>query len=489
MTSRLIVAITAAITVAAAALLLASRGPGDPPPIEHIVLVSIDTLRADMVGAYHPDAPATPSLDAFADESVLFENHISVAPTTLASHTSMFTGTAPHTHGVPRNDHVVSDENVMLQELLGEGAFTTAAFLGAMPLATHSNFPQGFDHLDENFTRHRIVDGVDQTQRPARLVNEAVFAWLDAEAPDDRLFLFIHFFDVHAPYDPPSQYREAERVNPQLRFSGTMRDVFRTRGLLRNGDVRALDRNDNLTRLYRAEVRSVDARIGDLMEGLRSRGMLETSVVVITSDHGETFGDRPQEETWSHGVTVYDDTVHTPLMIRFPNGWGAGRRVSTVVRNVDVFPTLLGLVGIDHRPVEGVDLMGQMMAGLFPPPHPPAFAEATKPHVHDRRGWQNAPMRKAVRTGDWKLHHNPRTGGEQLYDIASDPREEHLVDDDRRTSALRSQLYDWDQQADPYESPRLGSARVNAELKALGYLDEEEEAAAEEGAFDDFGDP
>jgi arylsulfatase A-like enzyme len=180
--------------------------------IRHVVLVSIDTLRADRLGCYGHRVDGTspsPALDALAARGIVFERHLSAATTTLASHVSLMTGTHPATHGVPRNGFEVGADNRMLAEVLAEAGFYTAAFIGAAPLMEAVRFDQGFRHFD--FRYSRAADGSPSGhQRRADEVTDAVLEWLDGtfgarvEAP---LFLFAHYFDVHAPYDAPEPWR------------------------------------------------------------------------------------------------------------------------------------------------------------------------------------------------------------------------------------------------------------------------------------------
>lgn len=448
-----------------------------PPTPKHIVLVSIDTLRADVLSMYpgHPRVQ-TPRLQQLADQGIVFERHYSAAPTTLASHTALFTGDYPHTHGVPRNDHLVDDSNRMLPERLKNLGFDTAAFLGAMPLASHSNFPQGFDHLDEDFTVHRHHDETDQTMREGDQVTDRALAWAaewsERRGDDGRLFLFAHYFDVHAPYVPPPKYRDLYDVDPKITTEGTMDHVHKVQRAFQRNDPRAEAAGANLVELYYGGVTYADHHVGRLFQGLKEQGILDDALVIVTSDHGETFYDH--EEVFDHGRTVYDETVHTPLIVRFPDGWGGGRRVADVVSNTDVLPTLARLLGADAGDTDGVDFFGALAGRWLRPARAPVFAEATKPWVVGKH-WQNDPMAKMVRDGDRKLILEPRKGDrQQLFHVDDDPRELNdlaatLPDE---AASLGTVLETWRRQADPRPSPRSSDSRVQAELAALGYVDD-----------------
>ena len=200
--------------------------------IQNVILISIDTLRADHLGCYGHEYVKTPNIDAFAAEAMLFATHINAAPSTLSSHTALMTGTYPHTHGVPKNGHVVNDANIMLAEVLREAGFMTAGFAGAFPLDPVVGFAQGFDHYDAEFDdlKTRLVR--DQTQRRGDKVTNAVLKWLNghhAKGGDaGRLFLFAHYFDAHWPYEAPPPFGRMYRTDKSPQ-SGSMETVVRIR--------------------------------------------------------------------------------------------------------------------------------------------------------------------------------------------------------------------------------------------------------------------
>ncbi|MGC6492095.1 MAG: sulfatase [Myxococcota bacterium] len=462
--------------LATAALVVGGLGTwwwlSQPIKPKHIVLISMDTFRADHVGAMGLREVTTPHLDWLAEHGMLFERHVSAAPTTLASHTSLFTGTWPHTHGVPRNDHLVSEDNALMAEILAEHGFQTAAILGAMPLGSHSQVLDGFDHIDENFDTHRGVDGVDQTQRDGELVTDAALSWIDAQTGDAPMFVFVHYFDAHAPYTPPAPFREAAGAISGSGNQGTMAHIARTKMWLRRGDPRGKQASANLEKLYRAGAEYVDHQVGRLVSGLHTRGLLEETLIIVTSDHGETF-DEHLEEPWDHGLSVYEDTVHTPLIVRHPNGALGGLRYPGVLSSIDLLPTLLDWIELPTPDsVEGVSFSEVWAGRASVIERGEVFSEATKPHIGRQRGWQNAGMQKAVRRGDSKLHYLPQVRDHRLYDLATDPGEHQdlSIDDPETTGALTDVLDDWMASANPLPSPRLSKGRIQAELAALGYV-------------------
>ncbi len=195
-------------TLAAVALLTGSCGrPGLPQGVpRHVILISLDTARADHFGFMGAESASTPMLDAAASQSVVFTDYMTVVPTTLASHVTLMTGKYPMHHGTPRNGFMVNRGNVMLAEVLKEAGFRTAGFAGSFALDERFDFAQGFDHYDQNFRMLVGEGGVDQNQRRARDVTDAVLQYLRQEGVPDRLFLFAHYFDAHRPYTAPPPF-------------------------------------------------------------------------------------------------------------------------------------------------------------------------------------------------------------------------------------------------------------------------------------------
>jgi len=415
-------------------------------------MISMDTVRADALGAYGGPAE-TPVIDAFAEASVLFENHVSAAPSTLASHTSLMTGQYPHTHGVPRNAHRLDDANLMLAEILQGAGFETAAILGAMPLGEHSNFGQGFDVVDADFRRPRESKVYEQAERSGDLVTDAALAWVDG-AGAERLFLFVHYFDAHQPYEATED-----------RTTGSMRSIYRLRRRVSAGESAETGAiSEALKPLYWAEISYVDAQIGRLLEGLQGAGVLEDALVILTSDHGESYVEHG--EVWDHGTHVYDQTIHTPLIISLP-GVESGRR-DAVVSNVDVMPTVLEVLGLPGPSMDGRSL-GALLRGESLAPRP-VFAEATKPW-DPGEVWHNESRRKSVRLGNHKMVWMPKTGAREFYDLAADPGEQEVLDNPDLSAQLIEVMAEWTSEANPKPSQKVVAPDITEHLKALGYVD------------------
>lgn len=456
------------------------------PEIDNVIIISIDTLRADHLGCYGHPFVKSPNIDAFAKESVVFENHISAAPTTLASHTSLMTGTYPHTHGGARNRYVLGDENEMLAEVLSKNGFDCAGIIGAFPLDSVFNFDQGFAHYDATFTISHEKGVVDQHQRLATDVTDAAIRWLDKRtkkenADRDRLFMFVHYFDVHWPYEAPFKYRRLYGESGS-RKKGSMANIKIVRKLLRAAEndpaqlekamafARALDNE------YAAEITYCDEHVGRLLDDLKKRGIYDKSLIILTSDHGETMHEH--DLYFSHGTTVYDSEVHTPLIVRFPGQSHAGRRVSQVVSNVDVVPTILHLLNLPGiKRMEGVSFAGVVDGPI--PERSPVFAEATQPwwdeRFHDTSGWVNQKKFQCVRTNAFKYVARDPDQIYGFYDLEADRDEQNNLIDSKNPqhikliANMKKRLADWQMQAAPIPAFEDKSPETLQKMHHLGY--------------------
>jgi arylsulfatase A-like enzyme len=309
-----------------AALALVALACGRPP--ERVVLISIDTLRADHVGAYGASRAHTPTLDELAARGVRFEHAFSPAPITLPAHASLLTGLEPPQHGVRGNGAFrLPEEALTLAEALRAAGFATAAFVGAFVLDRQYGLAQGFDAYDDRMTSRRAAGATGFAERRADAVVDAALAWL-ATAPE-RFFLFVHLYDPHANYDPPPGFRAAFPRHP-----------------------------------YAGEIAFADAQLARLLAGIRERWPDDRTLVVATSDHGESLGEHGEA---THAYTLYDATQRVPLLLAGP-GLPRGAVASPVVRLVDVTPTILALAGLDAPPGSpGRDLRGALSGSEHEP--------------------------------------------------------------------------------------------------------------------------
>ncbi len=471
--------------------------PADLPPI---IIISLDTTRADHMGFYGNPWIRTPNLDRLAAESIVFEDVSPSAPSTLASHTSLFTGKYAHTHGTPENGHTVNADNVMLAEALRAAGYRTAGFIGAFPLSARFGFAQGFESYDENFDLipgRGILPGADEgvvtAQRRAGAVADSVIGWIDGglgrglEAGpgtgDQPQFLFIHFFDPHRPYMPPSPYSEMYQAPGAADDAGAGDRIRITSPRPEFGERMLFSAEQSLrnTELYAGEVTYLDAQLGRIIDRLESEGLLQSAIIAVVSDHGERFW-----EHWphfNHGMKTYQETVHVIGTIRLPGGRGGGARVDAPVSLVDFMPTILTAAGLPIP--EGVE--GRVL-DLDEPENisgdVPVFSQATKPHDTDWQKietdprWLNMNKTRMIRRGPFKFIQTPFRETEELYHLPDDPFEsQNLIESDdveaqAIASRMRAELEAWANSAAPLQS---GFATDDVDdtvkkLKSLGYL-------------------
>jgi len=439
------------------------RDPAAAPPV-NIVLIVIDTLRADHLGCYGYFRDTSPSIDAFADEAILFEQAYAPMATTLPSHTSLFTGLYPLEHAIVAN---VGDGGQPFRsraglravaELARSDGCTTAAFVSATPLKSVCGLNAGFD----------VYDQPRAMLRKARETTDAALAWLSAHA-NARFFLFVHYFDPHVPYQPPPPYRALFQTDEELERHLVERHVPPViHPSLCRGSVSTVTRQ--ATNLYDGEIRFCDEHVGRLLEWLRQRELWDNSVIVVTADHGEGLN---QHDWPQHGRT-WNEQVHVPLLIRFPqSGRDWPRRFAPLVSLIDVFPTVLGQLdlswaGAFFEQARGVDVLA------------PGFRE--RPLLAQRSardcGEHGGPL-YALTTRDWRYHYF-EAGRELLFDRLADPHELQSVAITMpgRTEELRRQTLEL--VALLRESgKRLGAGKGGAvqldpelqrQMEALGYL-------------------
>lgn len=452
-----------AACVLALTLLLAACTP-EAPSGSSVLLITLDTTRADYLGCYGQPEPLTPNLDRLAADGVVFEHAIAQASVTPVSHASLFTGLNPYAHGL-RVLHGVKenklDERVpTLAEAMRALGYATAAFVSAFPASEHFGLAQGFDVFDSDF----LVQPVEEIVSPAGLVQggdnqrradattDRALEWL-AEAPD-RFFLWLHYFDPHDPQMlPPEPYVD---------------------GVDRDGPVR-----ETLRALYRREVAFMDAQIGRVLAALEESGRFDDLVAVVTADHGQGLGDH---DWWSHGI-LYEEQIRVPLILRLPEGpRERGRRIDYLVRSIDVMPTLLELVGIapeGQPPMQGRSLVPLLDDPAAPDPGLVAYADALNilttlpfgglpPDVKD-------DMHFAVSDGSWTyIHHLLHPENSELYHLDDDPGQLVNVIAERPEETRRMQRI---LVSHPFR-PRAGDAEEGEEpsaehierLRALGYV-------------------
>lgn len=401
----------------------------------NVILITLDTLRSDRLSCYGSKMVDTPNIDAFAAAGVRFTNATSTVPLTLPAHASIMTGLYPPGHGVRENVGYVLDERFpTLAELLGKGGWATGGFVSAFVLDHRWGIGRGFDHYFDDFDLRGMETAnsanMGSVQRDGAETVAAAVSWLDKRPAGRPFFLWLHLYDPHEPYTPREPFKS--------RYPG---------------------------RPYDGEVAYTDSLVGDFRRALDERGLLDGSLVIITSDHGEGLDDHG--ETF-HGFFVYDTTIHVALIVRLPSGDGAGRVVDRTVTHVDLLPTILDLVGLSvPEKVHGRSL-APLIAGQDVAWDRPVYSESLYPLLH--YGW--APLR-ALRADRFKLIDVPRA---ELYDLAKDPAEVQNVHDQERKRAreLTAALGDLRHRIESGEHPGgtrpVKDEEALARLRSLGYL-------------------
>ena len=350
------------------------------PESLNLVFVTLDTLRADRLGCYGFAGIETPNIDGLAREGILFEHVTSAVPLTFPAHSSIFTGLLPPHHGVRDNGgFFLEDDKTTLAERLKGAGYTTGGFIGAWVLESRWGLAQGFDKYSDKFdlSQYKVLSLGTVQKKGDEVMNDAL-AWLDG-VKDRKFFAWVHLYDPHSPYEPPEPYLSRYPDQP-----------------------------------YLGEVAYTDHVVGRLLDYLRGAGLMERTLVVLTADHGESIGEHSES---THAYFIYDATTAVPLIIRTP--WGYRGRNRTQVASVDLFPTVLDLLGL--APQDGIDGHSLVRAVMDPAAElgHVAYSETYFPRYHF--GWQHL---RSLRDGAYKFIDAPIP---ELYDLAKDPQEKQNI--------------------------------------------------------------
>jgi len=387
-----------------------------------IVLISIDTLRADHLPAYGYTKVRTPNIDALARDGVLFENAYSHAPQTLPAHTSMLSGRLPFEHGVRDNiGFTVKPGQWMVQKALHDHGWPTGGFVSAYVLRAATGINQGFDTFDSDLPPSSGELSIGQVQRDGDKTLAVAQQWLDARDRSKPFFLFVHFYEPHKPYSPPSRFSSYAPYDGEIAYS--------------------------------------DELVGRLFDRLRAVGLYDRATIILLSDHGEGLGDHGEQE---HGLFLYKETTHVPLIVKLP-GNHAARRVAAPVQHIDLAPTILDLTGI-QKPG---DLRGRslrpLLEGTGTLPDAGIYSEALYSRYHF--GWSEL---YALTDARYRLIRAPR---DELFDLQRDPNESASIAAERPQvrQAMRSALDGLIKQS-TIDAPGAVSDEDKQRLAALGYV-------------------
>jgi arylsulfatase A-like enzyme/Tfp pilus assembly protein PilF len=429
-----------------AALPLAAQTPAKPAL--NVVLITIDTLRADHVGCYGYKQIKTPNIDGLAADGVRFERAFAVVPVTLPSHTSMLTGTYPMLSGMHDfSGNKLSPAQPTLASVLKQAGYQTGAVVAAAVLDSRFGLNQGFDFYYDHFDFNRLDEAnLDQMQRPGNVVADVALNWLEkdwlqkdwpSKNPQKKFFLWMHLYDPHFPYQPHDPYSREYATQP-----------------------------------YDGEIAFADEQVGRLLRFLKEKGIYQKTVIILCGDHGEGLGEHGEK---THGFFIYNATMHVPLIIRLPES-AAGRTVSDPVSLVDLMPTILGAVGLEvPSQAQGRSLL----------------PEIRDDHPRDDRRHEDQTERDRVLYGESflpRIHFNwsELRGSEntkyhfidaprpELYDLTQDPGELHNLFTEKKAVAeemrakLAGMIRDYSAGKELAEKTGLDPALMER-LKSLGY--------------------
>jgi arylsulfatase A-like enzyme len=452
----------------------------------NVLIVTLDTTRADHTSAYGYSRPTTPRLAEFAKQGVRFETAYAPMATTLPSHTTMFTGLLPRTHGTLKNGLPVDASLPLLSEILDGAGYRTAAFLSSFAVSSKFGLQRGFDLYDDDFRDGQCKWDVTRWEghklegdfcRRGDLTRARAEAWLEqngylpasaaqdgsaakasasaassaAQRPSEPFYVWIHFFDAHNPYDPPEEHA---KLFPPLGNPPT-----------------ELDRE---IAKYDAEIHFADQEMGKLFDRLAAAKLLDDTLVIVAGDHGEGLMDHG----WMlHGLQIYEEAVRVPFVVRWPAKVPAGKVIAEPVELADMTPTVLELTGIampnaKHAP-EGMSLAAAMAGKATLDAKRPVLVQRRFYASDSERGVKVKGSKHGLRLGDWKYIEAKEEDSFELYDLKSDPGEKTNLatarpgERDTMATRLATTL---SSTAVAAPAPRTVSEEDARRLEALGYV-------------------
>ncbi|HXJ15413.1 MAG TPA: sulfatase-like hydrolase/transferase, partial [Candidatus Limnocylindrales bacterium] len=360
----------------------------------NVILITLDTVRADRMGFLGSKLGLTPQLDALASQGVVFEHAYSQAPITPVSHATILTGTYPQFHGIRNFGDRLPPSVPLLPDILHAQGYHTGAFVGSIILDPKngfaSGFDRGFDVYNAGFHRQKTGERREASmQRRGEVTLGLALEWI-GQQKGGPFFLWFHLWDAHDPYNPPEPFRS--------RFPNTP---------------------------YNAGIAYLDSIVGKLLEYLRTQGLYDNSLIAVAADHGESLGDHGE---LTHSIFLYDSTIHVPLLVKFPDNRSAGQRVSATASLVDLAPTLIDSLGQAPPPT----MQGRSLLPLIGNPHPEIRPSlATGDHSERSFGWSALV---SLRSGNQLYVSAPKP---ELYDLAADPGAKTNLFAVKRPAAVR----------------------------------------------------
>src|SRR5208337_3430303 len=424
------------VLMALTALQAAAQTPAKPAP--NVVLITIDTLRADHVGCYGYKQIKTPNIDGLAADGARFERAFAVVPVTLPSHTSMLTGTYPMLSGMHDfSGNKLSPLQPTLASVLKQAGYQTGAVIASAVLDSRFGLNQGFDFYYDHFDFSRLDESnLDEMERPGNVVADVALDWLEKNS-QKKFFLWMHLYDPHFPYHPPEPYSSEYAAQP-----------------------------------YDGEIAFADEQVGRLLRFLKEKGIYQNTVIVLCGDHGESLGEHGEK---THGFFIYNATMHVPLIIRLPENRlpenASARTIADPVSLVDLMPTVLGAVGLEvPSQVQGRSLLPQLRGKGDHDDQAASdrvlYGETFLPRIHFN--WSE------LRGSENTKYHFIDAPRPELYDLVKDPGEVHNLFTDKSAVAeeMRAKLVglirDYSAGKELAEKTGLDPALMER-LKSLGY--------------------
>ena len=409
----------------------AAGGQTSSKPAWNVVLITIDTLRADHLGCYGYKQIKTPNVDGLAAEGTRFERAFSVVPVTLPSHATMLTGTYPMLSGMHDfGANKLSPAQPTMAAVLKQAGYATGAVIGAAVLDSRFGLNQGFDFYYDHFDFSRLDEAnLDEMERPGNVVADVTLDWLGKNW-QKKFFLWMHLYDPHFPYNPPEPYRSE--------YAG---------------------------RLYDGEIAFADEQVGRLVRFLKEKGVYQNTVIVLAGDHGEGLGEHGEK---THGFFIYNSTMHVPLIIRVPGG-AIGRTAGDPALLVDLMPTVLEAVGVEvPAQVQGKSLLARVRGGEGDAAERErtVYGETFLPRIHFN--WSE------LRAAENAKYHFIDAPKPELYDVAKDPGELHNLLGEKKAvgeemrAKLAAMIREYSAGKELAEKTGLDPALVER-LKSLGY--------------------
>lgn len=399
---------------------------------QNLLLITVDTLRADHLGCYGNKSIQTPNIDALADQGILFQQAFTPVPLTLPSHASILTGLYPPAHKIRDNGYfILDDHHQTLAEILKKKGYVTGAVVAAFVLNSRFGLDQGFDFYEDTIVPDPNCNDPFRYERRADSVVSIAEDWLSNNMRE-KFFLWLHFFDPHESYDPPGPYKSAYAHS-----------------------------------LYDGEIAFTDACLGQLFKKMEELKIRENTLIVLTSDHGEGLGEHEEK---THSIFTYDTTLHVPLIINAPGLKSAGKSFDFLVRTIDIFPTALGLMGLAQpgkKYGQGINVIPRLIKDKS---NPGLLLYCESLYTQLNFGW--SPL-KGIRSREWKYIKAPAA---ELYQVSFDPEETNNLYAnktrlahawEKRLQKIEKAIASTEKTKEPKRAPNL---EVRKRLESLGYL-------------------